>query len=159
MMKVRVFTEKGITAFQEFLNDVTKNNQLDIPNLNSEPYSTELDYDVEIDEDKIFKNKADIGRYLTEVFHNSGLRREEILKKIIYERERIPLQELSPLLEFNDILELERWILYLPTKLFKIDDEIVIINKDEQDSNIVSAISMLLDKFQEYEELGLGKKI
>ncbi|MHA1116127.1 MAG: hypothetical protein ACTSRR_10955 [Candidatus Heimdallarchaeaceae archaeon] len=90
---------------------------------------------------------------------NLKSRREEILKKIIYEREKIPLQELSPLLEFNDVLELERWILHLPTKLFKIDDEIVIINKDEQDSDIVSAISMLLDKFQEYEELGLGKKI
>ncbi|MHA1869239.1 MAG: hypothetical protein ACTSXD_14455 [Candidatus Heimdallarchaeaceae archaeon] len=94
-----------------------------------------------------------------ETLENLKGRREEILKKIIYEKENILLHDLAPLLEFNDVLELERWILHLPTNLFKIDDEIVIINKAEQDSDIVSAISILLDKFQEYEELGLGKKI
>ena len=85
-------------------------------------------------------------------------KREVVLKDIIYSKKPIFIEKLAPLLEFNYPVDLELWLLKFPSELFKIDDNLIIFNRNQTDEDVSFFISDLLNKFKEFEELSLGKK-
>ncbi|MBD3192985.1 MAG: hypothetical protein GF308_20275 [Candidatus Heimdallarchaeota archaeon] len=86
--------------------------------------------------------------------------REETLRKIINTYSRIELTNMAELLEFDDTLELQRWILSLSDKnSFYIEgSEVVIAEKLQDDATEAeAAISKLLNDFDKFEQEGRGK--
>lgn len=83
MMEIRKLTDKGIEKFQEYIEKSEGASKLETLDLNSKPYSSpaDLQADMKVDENKKFEEKREIGKYLTELFNENGLRRSEIIVK------------------------------------------------------------------------------
>lgn len=85
MISVRVFTDKGVKEFRTFLSDLKNTPARRPPELNEKPYSSKLKSELEllddivVDENKMFNNRMEMGRYLTEKFRNAGLDRSELI--------------------------------------------------------------------------------
>jgi hypothetical protein len=81
MIPVRVFTEYGIEKFSQYINSLDNPTELVLPDLNQEPYSVFFRPrdDIEIDENKKFTNRLDMGKYITKVFNGAGIERSEII--------------------------------------------------------------------------------
>ena len=76
------------------------------------------------------------------------------LELVLKRYNKIKLEKMAELLDFEDPLELERWILTLPDDYpMKIEEDSVIF--EEQ---MVDQIDSLLGKFEEWETEGRGKK-
>ncbi|MBD3191783.1 MAG: hypothetical protein GF308_14145 [Candidatus Heimdallarchaeota archaeon] len=87
--------------------------------------------------------------------------REETLRKLIKKVDRIAVDELAQLLQFQDSLEVKRWIIDLPDAVpLKIDKDDVIISQELRldSSKTEQAIDELLQSFEEFERKGKGKR-
>ena len=82
-MEARYFTDKGIEKFEEVLVSLKETKKFIIPDFNSEPFSKEFEYDIEIDENKIFDSRMDIGKYLYEKIDGEGIINVKILENNI----------------------------------------------------------------------------
>ncbi len=90
---------------------------------------------------------------------NNRKNREKKLQQIITQYDEFRLADLAGFLGFEEVIELEHWILSYPYDLFIIDDDTIIFNKEQDDNQISESINELLKRCQNHERLGIGKKI
>jgi len=80
MICIRVFSDLGIGKFRQYIMDLKNNIQTVRPDLNVEPYSTEFQPLVEIDENRIFQTKLEVGEYIKNQMDNAEISRKGILE-------------------------------------------------------------------------------
>jgi hypothetical protein len=81
MIILREFTEKGIESFREYIHELKKDSNCPRPDLNDKPYSEKFIKSVEIDEILIFTTRMEMGKYLTNIFEEAGIRRNDVIGK------------------------------------------------------------------------------
>lgn len=80
MIYIRVFSDLGVNKFRQYIVDLKNNPQTARPDLNVEPYSTEFQPLVEIDENRIFQTKLEVAEYIKNQMDNAGISREGVLE-------------------------------------------------------------------------------
>lgn len=78
MIRLRVLSERGVREFLQYIRDLRDNPRLSPPDLNVEPYSVEF-HSVEIDENKNFSTRMEMGKYLYSTFLRGGIAREKVI--------------------------------------------------------------------------------
>ncbi|HUS51624.1 MAG TPA: hypothetical protein VMZ91_15770, partial [Candidatus Paceibacterota bacterium] len=90
--------------------------------------------------------------------------KKRILDEIIKTKQSIKIEELTSLLEFNDKLEMQKWLLLLNEKIpFIFDRENVYVSDISHELNISystveESIDLLLESFNKKEKTGQSKK-
>jgi len=79
MICVRIFSEQGIDSFREYIHEFKDNPHVSRPNLNFDPYSSEFQPTVYIDENKTFSTRMEMGEYLTISFRAEKIDRNDII--------------------------------------------------------------------------------
>lgn len=79
MSKLKMFTEQGINAFKEYLIQLKTNPSLQCPSLEDSVYCDLYSSDVEIDSQKIFSSRMELAQYLTKIFNDAGIKKQEII--------------------------------------------------------------------------------
>lgn len=77
-MQARFLTEIGRESFDKYLNDIKLGNNAEKPDLNTEPFSTELDVELDIGENVTFKNRLEMGIYLNNHFIEMNIQSQMI---------------------------------------------------------------------------------
>ncbi|MGC8742849.1 MAG: hypothetical protein ACP5T0_03080 [Verrucomicrobiia bacterium] len=80
-MKIRILNNSGIQRFKEYINNLRSGYKDDNPNLKSDVYSTDYEINLEIDCFKRFETRLDIGAYLSELFKNHNIKKNEVVGK------------------------------------------------------------------------------
>lgn len=81
-MRLREFTEQGMNEFEKFLENLDGSDAFEKPEeLNSEPESRLSEIDVEVDEDRQFETRMELGKYLHEIFEQTVEDRSELLNR------------------------------------------------------------------------------
>ncbi|MBD3189496.1 MAG: hypothetical protein GF308_02580 [Candidatus Heimdallarchaeota archaeon] len=86
--------------------------------------------------------------------------RKTLLKNIVEVYSKIHIEDMARLLNFDDVIALQRWLLKLPEKSFYIEGDEVIIGRSfkEADQDAEEMINNLLKSFEEKETRKVGKK-
>jgi len=79
MICIRVFSEKGVDRFREYIQKLKDNPNVSRPDLNAEPYSSEFLPVVTIDENKTFSTRMEMGEYLTNCLRSAMIDRNEVI--------------------------------------------------------------------------------
>ena len=74
MIGLRILSEQGIEKFREYIQHLKVDPYISLPALNVYPSSSEFQPVVEIDENKIFSTKMEMGKYLTDCFRNNEIK-------------------------------------------------------------------------------------
>lgn len=81
MIILREFTEKGIENFREYIHELKKDTNYPCPDLNDKPDSEKFNKYVEIDETRKFETRMEMGKYLTNIFEEAGIKRNDVIGK------------------------------------------------------------------------------
>lgn len=79
MARLKVFTDKGINEFRNFLVELKNNPELNKPDLSNNKYSENLQPEIIIDENKIFSSRMELAEYLTQVFQDAGVKSKDVI--------------------------------------------------------------------------------
>ena len=79
MIKLRMLNENGIEAFRSYIQNLKQDPSTPRPDLNSNIYSEEFMPVAEVDENKTFTTRLEIGKYVQECFEATGVKRENVV--------------------------------------------------------------------------------
>ena len=76
-MKIRKLNDLGMKEFEYFVLNLRKGNSQNTPHhlLDAPPYSEEVNFDIEIEIDRTFNSRYEIGAYLVDTFKNTDLQK------------------------------------------------------------------------------------
>jgi len=76
-MKIRKLNDLGMKEFEYFVLNLRKGNSQNTPHhlLDAPPYSEEVNFDIEIEIDRTFNSRYEIGAYLVDIFKNTDLQK------------------------------------------------------------------------------------
>jgi len=80
MIRLREFSEQGIEKFREYIQGLKSNLHQVRPDLNIDPYSSEFQPPVNIDEIKTFSSRMEMGKYLKECFEGANVKRDKFIR-------------------------------------------------------------------------------
>lgn len=79
MTQLKVFTDEGNNKFKNFLIELKNNPELNIPDLSDNKYSENFQPEITVDENKIFSSRMELAEYLTQIFHNSKVKSQDVI--------------------------------------------------------------------------------
>lgn len=79
MTKLKVFTDEGVNKFRDFLVELKNNPEVIKPVLSDNKYSENFQPEILVDENKIFSSRMELAEYLNQIFHNSGVKSQNII--------------------------------------------------------------------------------
>lgn len=82
MVKLRALNQRGIDEFRGYIQSLKQGLSVSCPDLNAESYSFEYHPALEIDENKVFQTRTEMGKYLAESFSQAEIKREDILDSL-----------------------------------------------------------------------------
>jgi hypothetical protein len=78
-MKLRVMEKDGINRFRDYIHSLKTGKEIDKPELNDEPFSTEFRPVTDFDESSTFNSKLELAEYIFDVFYDAGIERDYVL--------------------------------------------------------------------------------
>lgn len=79
MKKIRILNKEGIEEFKKYINRLNDENHRELPELDDKKYSNQYEKDIEIDENKKFESRLDLGAYLSEIFNSHNIKKNEVV--------------------------------------------------------------------------------
>ena len=79
MINLRVLTEEGIDRFGRYIQNLRNDPNEQRPDLNTEPFSIEFNPVINIDDEKTFTSKMELGKYLAERFDQASISRTDVI--------------------------------------------------------------------------------
>lgn len=80
-MKVRELTHEGVDAFERHLQNLRDGGSQSLPDLNKSPYSVLSDINVNIDENRTFKTRIELGEYIEKLFTEKKIQRSSVIER------------------------------------------------------------------------------
>jgi hypothetical protein len=78
-MRVREFTDRGVKEFEKYLDGLEGSKNFSKPDLNKHPYSNPANVEIDIDPEKSFETRAEIGEYLANKLDKRDVDRADLL--------------------------------------------------------------------------------
>jgi len=80
LVQLRIMNSAGVVRFREVLAAMRSGENSPLPDLNNAEYSDEYSVTCDIDPERKFQTKYELGQYILERFTGSGIKREEIIQ-------------------------------------------------------------------------------
>jgi len=80
LVQLRIMNSAGVVRFREVLAALRSGENSPLPNLNNAEYSDGFSVTCDIDLERKFQTKYELGQYILERFTSSGIKREEIIQ-------------------------------------------------------------------------------
>jgi hypothetical protein len=82
MIKLRTLNDSGVEEFRRYIDGLRQGLPMPRPDLNTFSYSREYMPAPEIDENKVFQTRLEMGKYLAERFEQAGIKRENVIDSL-----------------------------------------------------------------------------
>lgn len=79
---MRILNQIGIEKFRMFLSEIRQGKSVLKPNLNDNVHSVPYPFECTLEEDRSFATKMELGKYILNLFRESGIKREEVTANI-----------------------------------------------------------------------------